>query len=267
MVAAAPEFGFVPQRFGLASWMVVQGPLVFEAGIVLEDGVEVRDPVAFRAATSWAAEHSVMTCAGVRPRRLLARTAFSRGVFYRHGYQGRATIVAAELGRVIGLFAQWWRPCRHRFWRDGWSFGFPGAGHVTKRVRRDGTVTEGWNPAPHSPMVRVKAIGSHSSKAAFGACAPYRGAPAGVWVPDARAGRWRPYAGRFMDVIGAAYALDARDTDDLDAHCEAFRQPPIENPTAVTVDPDGIYAVVAACEATWLLALAVDTEAARWLDA
>jgi hypothetical protein len=188
-------------------------------------------------------------------------------VFYRVGYGGAATIVAAGLGHAISLIAEWWRPGRRPAWRDGWAFGLTGAGHVSKRIRADGSLGEGWNGAPHNPMVRVKDLGAHSSRAEFTVCPHYEGRPAGKWVTDLRTGKTQPYRGRFVDILGPAYALDGRDSDALDEHCDAFGISPTESPVAVTVDAEGIDAVVAACEATWRLALAVDAEASRWAGA
>jgi hypothetical protein len=135
---------------------------------------------------------------------------------------------------------------------------------MVKRSRADGTLREAWSSAPHAPMVRVKRLGVRGYSVAFAKCPDYNGEPAGKWVRDPATGCLVPYRGRFVDVLVDACALDGLDTDDLAAHCEAFGLPPIEVPPAVAVDASGAHAVIAACEATWQLALILDEEAARW---
>jgi hypothetical protein len=268
VLAAAPEEDMMPQRLGLLIWLLVQDRLVLRRGVVCQDGLEERDADAYRAVQSWC-ERQPRSPLGVELWELRPLSLFVRDVFYRCAYQGRATVIAADLGRTIGLCAEWWRPCRGSarsgwFWRDGFALGLRGAGHVAKRERADGTVREEWNPAPHSPMVRIKALGVRGYAAGFAALPAYRDARAGVWVKNLRSERHEPYRGRFVDVLAGAAALDGLDTDDLAEHCEAFNLSPQPLPIATLIDVDAVQEMTGVGHATWQLALALDRDAAQW---
>jgi hypothetical protein len=266
VVAAARALGVTAWRLGLLAWLLVQGPRVLRGGVVYLDRLEERDPAACQALQNLPPVRSSL---GERPRELHDLTGFVRRVLLPKAYRGQLPVVAADLGRVLALCAGGWRPCRGSartqwFWRGGFALGLHGAGHMVKRCRADGSLRAAWNGAPHSPMVRVKRLGVRGYSVAFAKCPDYKGERAGKWVRDPTTGRWVPYQGRFVDVLADAGAVDGLDTDDMSAHCTALGLPPVEVSIAVDVDPAGVAAVVACCEATWQLALVVDEDAATW---
>jgi hypothetical protein len=268
VLAAAPETEVIPQRLGLLAWQLVQERLLLRHGLVHDDSLRERDPDGHTRLRSWS-RRQPHTALGADPWGLQPLSGFIRDVFYPVAYQGQATVVAADLGRTLGLCAAWWRPCRGSartrwFWRDGFALGLNGAGRVAKRERVDGSIREEWNPAPHSPMVRVKALGIRGYAVGFAVCPPYRGDRAGVWVKNPSTHRREPYRGRFVDVLSGATALDGLDTDALDEHCDAFGIAPQPLPVAVCREEAGPDDMVAACDATWQLALTLDQDAARW---
>jgi hypothetical protein len=256
----------VPYRLGLLAWLLVQRGMVLRGGIVYDDGLPTCAPTAYAEL-----QHLPLLCTGLGRRvlELHSLSEFVRQVFYPEAYRGKATVVAANQGRVLGLCAAYWRACRGSartqwFWRGGFALGLQGAGRVAKRARADGTVHEEWNPTPHMPMIRVKRLGVRGYATAFARCPPYQDEPAGIWERDPRTGLWRPYPGRFVDVLADAATLDGLDTDDLEEHCAAFGVVAAEAPIAVSVDRTGASAVLTCCEATWQLARVLDAEAARW---
>jgi hypothetical protein len=265
VLGAARVDGVVAWRLGLLAWLLVQGTMVLRGGIVYVDGLEERDAAAYAALHDLPPVRSGL---GGRPREVHDLTGFVRRILLPKGYRGQLPIVAGDLGRVLSLCSDWWRPCRGSartqwFWRGGFAFGLHGAGHAVKRTRADGALREEWSGAPHSPMVRVKRLGVRGYSVAFARCPKYKGERAGKWVRDAT-GQLVPYGGRFVDVLADACTFDGLDTDDLAEHCAALGLPPVETPIAVAVDRAGVEATIACCEATWELALALDEVAARW---
>ena len=85
----------------------------------------------------------------------------------------------------------------------------------------------------------------------------------GVWVPNVN-GELSSYRGHFLDVIGAAFAFDGEDSSNLDDHLRLWGIGPVGATDAVSPDANGARIIVEEAIAIHRLAMAVDSEAARW---
>jgi hypothetical protein len=184
---------------------------------------------------------------------------FNQTVFRRHGYIGRMPIVGSDLGRTLGLLAEWWVPARRRGFVGGWSLGLRGWGVVV-----DGDEKRRWSSSYGHPKLYMKAVGAHSLVARFGwPRSNPEGMRRGVWIRGP-AGRDVPHAGSFIDLIGASYALDGTDSGELDDHLVAWGMEPQDVPYGTTVTPQGATNLHECVGAVHRLALALDAEAPRW---
>jgi hypothetical protein len=274
ILVVLPRLGALPERLGLAGFLVMHGNLVLDAGIVVEDGLAESDPDAYRALIEWCRTHA-SPAPGQPTWRLVGLTEFCRDVLYRQAYKGRCLVLGADLGRTFGLLAAWWSPTTRRGWREGLALGLPGWGIITKRA--DGHTR--WSSNTGHPQLYVQAVGLRGIRVAFGrprksfpGTIPARhGRPPRQVTGDERWGEWDhneegqlvPYPGRFVDLVAAAFALDGIDHDDLADHLAAFGIAPVE-PRAVRPDPGGATRMAALLAAQHRLAVAVDAEAAAW---
>ena len=183
---------------------------------------------------------------------------FNREVFHRHAYVGRMAVVGADIGRTLGLMADWWAPSRRGEWRGGWSLGLRGWGIVTQGAKAR------WSAAYGRPWLFVRAAGEHGTTAAFGypRNSP-EGERRGVWVPGP-SGRDVPYRGTFVDVIGPGFAFDGVDSSELDDHLQAWGMAPAGAPYACRVNAKGAAMARSVVQALHALTTAVDEEASRW---
>jgi hypothetical protein len=258
-VVALPEVGAVPERLGLGSWRQAIGAIVFGAGIFYDDSLSESDPDAITTLQAWCDSHPLDTPLGPIRRTALSLTQFNVGEFHRMAYVGRRAVVSADLGRTLGLLADWWTPAQRGEFRGGWSLGLRGWGVVAQHGDR-----RRWSTSYGHPKLYVQATGVHGTRAAFGWPRPNpEGKRRGVWVPAGQ-DRLVSYRGYFLDVIGAAFAFDAVDSSDLDDHLRMWDLSPVGAPYAVPVGTEGIESVDRLVGSIHRLALEVDREAARW---
>jgi hypothetical protein len=188
-------------------------------------------------------------------------TGFNRDVFAVHAYVGRMAVIGADLGRTLALLADYWGTASRRGFAGGWCLGLRGWGVRTARPHGSGTR---WSASYGRPLVYVKAVGVHGTVAQFGyPRSNPEGLRRGVWVRGP-SDRHVPYPGVFLDVIGAAFALDGTDSGELDDHLAAWGLPRISTPYAVPVAPSGAAVVTDWLRSVHSLTLAIDHEAARW---
>ncbi len=257
-VVAVPEVRAVPERLGLGAWCQAVGGIVLGAGLFYDDGLDERDPDAVASLHKWCDSHPLDTPVGLIMRSAESLSEFNRGQFHRSAYVGRRAVVSADLGRTLGLLADWWAPAERGEFRGGWSLGLRGWGVVTEHGGRCR-----WSTSYGRPKLYVQAAGVHGTRAAFGWPRPNpEGKRRGVWVPAGD--KLVSYRGYFLDVIGAAFAFDAVDSSDLDDHLPMWGLPPVGAPLAVSLGTNGIETVEGLVGAIHRLALAIDSEAARW---
>lgn len=263
---AVAERGAVPERWGLGLALLVIGRTVLDALLVVADDLAERDAVAFVALAGWASRQSIATPIGVKPVQLVTRSAFcypSKGALLRHTYRGGGWLVTADEGRSIGLLADWWGRARGHF-KDGFSLGLPGCGEYASWTDAKGRLHRGWRAGLHTPPIRVKALGDHGLMARYG-----RAGRGGKTTDGQPAGHWekgKPFLGRIVDLIGPAFALDGQDTGSLATHLGAFALAGSDVPAALPVTVESAGQLLALVHAVHSLALALDVEAARWLD-
>lgn len=264
---AVAERGAVPERFSLGLALIVIGPTLIEALLVVPDDLAERDPAAFGALEDWAAHQTIATPNGVAAVRVLTRSAFCHptgGPLLRHTYRGGAWWVTADEGRSLGLLADWWAPARGRF-KDGFVLGLPGCGHHGVRIDKKGRRHPGWQADLHTPPLRVKALGDHGlraewARAGWGGKTP-KGEPAGHWEKE------KPFLGRIVDLVGPAFALDGQDTPNLALHLRAFGIAGHDVPAALPVSLASADQLLELARAIHALGLVLDAEVARWLPA
>ncbi|MHB8671601.1 MAG: hypothetical protein ACYDAD_13765 [Acidimicrobiales bacterium] len=251
------------------------GGMVLGGGIVFDDSL---DDLRRRRLRRWAKRHPIETATGPLHLRTLALSSFNIEVLRHHPYGGRVTLVGVDLGRTLGLHSERHWPARKGGWADGWGLGLRGWG-VWVRSRRDGRWR--WRANTGFPLaIRVAAVGVHGTKAGFDRARQSQKyeaeVRAGVLPADRTAGmrgEWdrtpagtrRPYSGRFVDVLSAAFALDGCDSGDLDDHLVAWGLKPVGAPFAVSVDSEGAEVITRLVNAIHALTMVVDDEAARWV--
>ena len=260
-VVALPERLAVPERLGLGGWQLALGSLILGAGIFYDDSLPKRDPAALEAISAWALRHRFDTPVGQCALRCMSLTGFNRDVFAAHAYVGRMAVIGADLGRTLSLLADYWGTASRRGFVGGWCLGLRGWGVQAARQHGSGTR---WSASYGRPLVYVKAVGVYGTLAQFGyPRSNPEGLRRGVWV-RAATGRDVPYPGVFLDLIGAAFALDGADSGDLDDHLAAWGLPEISTPCAVPVAPKGASVVTEWLRSVHQLTLSVDREAVRW---
>jgi hypothetical protein len=255
IVVGLPELGAVPDALGLAGWLLVHAGLVCAGGVVCPDGLREHDAEAYAELERWCATHRVRTTLGPRRWQLTDLTTFSRTVLFRHAYRGRSVVIGWDLGRTLGLCAAWWRPARRHGFGDGWALGIRGWGYVGEDAR--------WQRDTGKPLVYVGQRAKRGLAVEFGTPRPsFEGERRGEWETTGN-GRRRAYRGRFVDLTGAAFALDAVDSDDLGDHLDAWGIEAVE-PRAVRSDALGAAQVAAVLHAQHALVVALDVEAGQW---
>jgi hypothetical protein len=253
---ALPERGVIPERLGLGAWLVALGSIVVATGVFYDDSLA--EP-AFEGLARWASGNALDTPLGVCAMGCDPLSVFNQTVLRRHGYVGRMPIVGPDLGRTLGVLADWWVPARRRGFKGGWSLGLRGWGVVV-----DDGAKRRWSTSYGQPKLYIKAVGAHSLVARFGwPRSNPEGMRRGVWVRGPT-GHDVPYPGTFIDLIGASFALDGVDSGELDDHLVAWGMEPLRTPYATEVTPEGATTVHQCVVAVHRLALAVDAEAAQW---
>lgn len=265
LVAAAERYR-VPESWGLGVALSVSGSTISSAALIVRDDIALDTLDALR---TWAKATAISTPSGLRPVRLTTRTRWTapEGSGLIGAYTGGRWLVTADEGRSLGLLADHWAPAVGVRFREGFTLGLHGWGQQGTWVTGKGNKKSGWQARLHEPTLRVKALGPHGINAQFGRAGrkgrTQEGAEAGHW--EGRRGHRKPFGGRIVDLIGVAHAFDGLDTSDLGDHLGAFGLAPIDVPAAVPLTPDAAQALLDAALGVHQLALALDTEAARWL--
>jgi hypothetical protein len=249
----------MPETFGLGAALVVSGRSITNACLIVPDDLAGTEPEALARMTEWATAHPVATTIGPRPWRVVALSEFydplatveeKPWAFQPNAYSGAGFVVGADLGRTFGLSAEHCGPRKGRY-RNEWEMWLPGWGveHGNGAWKRR---------SPHRPALRVTArrVGWQVE---FGPCGrDAKGTRAGKRVGGQM---WR---GAFVDVLSAAYMLDADRGASFAEHCEDVGLPAFELPLAVRLDEHGAEQVAGAVHAVHALALVLDDHAGRW---
>lgn len=241
-------------HLGLGAYLVIDGPRVLDAGIIVPDDLAHAGVEPLHA---WAEANPVSTVAGRRPWAVVAVSEFCDpfvgvskqpprgvGVFTQRAYVDAGFVVGADLGRTLGLLAehvvQRREPRAHDFevWLPGWGQTSP------KGVKR---------VSPHRPQLRL-ASRRVGWSVEFAPCKGQDG-------KHVDGHRWR---GAFVDLPALAYALDASRSASFSEHRQAFGLEAFDLPICVDVDASGAAAVAAAVSALHETALVLDDHAARW---
>lgn len=249
--------GTLPEAFGLGASLLAIGGVVLDAWLIYDDSL---NRAGLRALRGWASRPTnfVETTSGRRKWQLIALSTFNREVLARHGYRGKATVVGADLGRTLGLHADWWRRAERRSWDGGWSVGLRGWG-VTGR--KD---PSRWVRSTGLPLLYLQGASAYGLRAGFGKPREsFEGETRGQWT-TLPSGKKAPYPGRFADIVPGSHGLGGVDTDDLDDHLTAWGLPAIGAPFALSPNVRGAAVATTAVVAIHRLALLLDDEAARW---
>jgi hypothetical protein len=244
---AAADAAAEGDTFGLLAAEERIGPLRLRRWLVVPDDLAGRDPVALGRITAWATEHTTQTVAGRAGWEVLTSSEFFEpfaGPFGRVAYSSAGFVVGADLLRPFGLVAEHVVPRRgegtgsFELWLPGWGTVGP-KGNVRRRT-------------PHCPALRAR---------------PRRVGAQVSWGPVERGNGKTPRdlaRGGFLDVLTAAYALDADRGASFAEHAQRFGCTPVELPLAVDLDAAGCEVVTDALTAIAEFALVLDEYAARW---
>jgi hypothetical protein len=256
-IVSLSALGVLPEAFGLGSSLLCVGGVVLDAWLIYEDGLNREG---LRSLQRWAKRPAnfIETGFGARSYSLITLGEYNRKVLYVHGYLGHCTIVGADLGRTLGLHADWWRRAQRKYWDNAWSLGLRGWGVPAPKDPAS------WVRSTGRPRLYVQGVSAYGARIAFGKARPsFDGEPRGRWVTLGN-GKKGPYPGRFVDVISCSQSLSGVDSDDLDDHRAAWGFPPLRAPFAIRPNATGAGIVTSLAHAVHELALAVDDEAARW---
>jgi hypothetical protein len=260
MVASADRDSATEERFGLAAWVHIDGASVIGAGIVVPHGHERHDELA-----AWARSQRVMTPLGARPWHVESLSDFlhaprqkgdTPGRFFRVTYRRAGWLVAADLGRLLGLLCEpgRWKPGRgpwsggFTIWPQGWSEWW------TDKAGREKLRSI----SPHVPAIRVLARTGTWYRVAFGR--PPGGRECGKRNPDGS-----HFEGRFLDVCAAAFPLDGIESSTLADHAEAFGLGRVSMPARVSVDAGGAEQLAGVLDVVRRLSERLDEEGRCWL--
>ncbi len=259
------ELGALPERFGLGASLLCVGGVILDACLVFDDEL---DRAGRQSVSAWAETRCnwVETATGPRSYKVVSLSEFNRGVLYRHGYIGRVTIAGIDLGRSLGLHADWWRAARRRRWTEAWVLGLRGWGVPSAKD------PSRWVRSTGRPYLYVQGVSAYGLRAAFGKARPSfddggkDAEPRGAWERRVQHGSTTkvPYAGRFVEVAAAGHALFGVDSDQLDHHLVAAGIAPVHMPFALRSDPEGAEVVTRTVRALQRLALVLDDAATRW---
>ena len=237
-------------RFGLMAALVARGRLVMHGLVVVPDDLAARGPAALAGIRQWAAAHPLDTLTGPAPWRVVTLSEFfdpratreaTPWAFVPNAYnRGAGPVVGADHGRTVGLVAE----------------------HVERRKGRNVGSWQVWPPGWGTPRPEHGDIGRVS---------PHRPP---LWVSSRRKGwsvRFAPCPGGFgtrpapfLDLLTAAYALDADRSAGFVDHARHFDIETTELPVAAPVDAAGAARMADAVRSVHAVALACDEEASRW---
>jgi hypothetical protein len=256
-VVSLAALGVTPESFGLGASLLCVGGVVLDGWLVYDDAL---NRARRRTLEAWVARPAnfIQTRSGRRPWQLVSLITFNKEVLAAHGYVGGCTIVGADLGRALGLHADWWRPARRRYWDGAWSVGLRGWG---VRSRKD---PSRWVRSTGRPLLYLQAVSTYGVRAGFAKPREsFDDEPRGQWVKNAN-GKTVPYAGRFVDVVASSHGLGGVDSAELDDHLRAWGLPILGAPYALVCDVDGAAIATNTVRAVQELALCLDDEAERW---
>lgn len=244
-------------KLGLGAFLVIAGPSIHDAGLIVADELAERDPEALAGLRAWAKANPVQTDAGRRPwcvvtvaefcdpeAGVMSRPPRGVGVFLQRAYSGTGFVIGADLGRSLGLLAEYITAGREPS-AARWDLWLPGWGHPTPKGPK--------RLSPHRPQLRLtsRRVGWSVD---FAPCKQ----GFGKYVDGHR---WR---GAFVDLPALAYALDANRGASFSEHRQAFELEAADLPVCVGVDASGAEAMAEAVRVLHETALVLDDHAARW---
>lgn len=252
VLTVAADWGAVStERFALGAWRQHDGPSTVGAGLIVPDGHPAMAELA-----AWCERRTIDTPGGPVPWRCETLSGFFDpyvGRFRRVTY-GPGWLVAADLGRVLGLCAEHWTSSRGR---GAGGFTLAPPGWAGWRKDDDGTLRLK-SISRHLPLLRVAVSTPTSYQVSYGR--PPGGPGWGKRNPDGSA-----FRGRFFDVNAAAVPLDGLGSSDLADHAEASGLGRIGQPAAVSVDASGADELAAVLDVVDRLSVILDEEGRRWL--
>jgi hypothetical protein len=259
---ATAEMDVAPERWGLGVALSFVGRSETAATLIVEDALGDRDRDGLDLLGDWATSNTAGSPVGPRAIDVVTRRDFldpNHGLFTKRCYVGAGWCITADEGRSLGLLSgHYWHARRSRY-ANSFGMGLSGWGEIVEGRRG----TE-WRALPHRPPVYASALGGHGLLATFG-----RAGRGGFDANSKPAGRWdhgRPFTGRFVDLIGSAFAYDGLDTSDLSEHGSEFEVAVESVPPAVAIDPANASLLLSAARGIHALAIAIDEEAAGWLS-
>ena len=235
------------------------GHVILSAGVFYDDQFEARDPDGLRSLRERCEAFTIDTPIGRLRLSCSSLTDFNTGPFLRHAYIGRCAVIGADLGRTLGLMADWWAPSRRPELPRRVVARAQGLGGGQRTRRETPLVGQLRPPMALRPRGRVL---RHEGCVRMAEVKPWR-KRRGVWVTNAE-GNLSSYRGHFLDVIGSAFSFDGEESPDLADHLLAWGIGPVDASSSITVDPAGCERAIAIVRAVHRLAMAVDSEAARW---
>ncbi len=241
---------------GLIAALIARGSLVFHGLLVVPDDLPERNPTALDGIRRWAGAHELDTAAELAPWRVVTLSEFfdpmatreatetkpaKPWAFVPNAYnKGAGPVVGADQGRIVRLAAE----------------------HVEERRGRNAGSWQVWLPGwgrPNGEQGKVDRVSPHRPP---------------LWVTSRRKGwtvRFAPCEhGRgtrpapFLDVLSAAYTLDADRSASFVDHCRHFGVTADPLPVSVSLDAKGAERMAAAVRSVHQLALRLDEESGRW---
>jgi hypothetical protein len=260
VIFGASDGGSDIDRFGLGGVLIVDGPAVLNACLLVGDGLGAGER---EAIDRWAASRRIEATG--HPWQVATISAFFNPLatanaapraFYPRAYGGAGMVVGYDLGRFFLSTAEHVYPAgsqdpraedegrsRENHHPNAWRVWPPGVRRPDGNGRR----------SPNRPelLVEPRRVGWSIH---FEATKRGRGK-----VHEGRT--WR---GAFVDLASLCYALDAKRSASFGDHRRSFGLTTAELPLRVTVDAAGADAVAEALSNIFELALAVDQAAGRW---
>jgi hypothetical protein len=239
--------GTSPGDGALGAYLLIAGPSVIEAGMVVPDHL---DPGQVAFIHVWAAGTVADTLQGPHPWRICTLSQFFHprtGIFVRTTYTGMGWCIGADLGRVLAMVAEH-VTMRAEPHADMWELWLPGWGKVHDRGRIK-------RVSPHRPCLRLRArragwqvdYGPVNLKKGFG-------------MVDGTTYRH----GEFLDLLTAAYVLDADRGASYGEHRVNFDLTPMDLPLLVTPDSDGLNGLADVVQGMHAFSLVLAVQGATW---
>lgn len=234
-----------PDTATLGAYLLIVGPSVIEAGIIVPE--EMKRGLVTQI-HDWAGVHPVDTLRGPMPWCIRTMSEFFHprtGIFMRTTYTGRGWCIGADLGRVLAMVAEH-DTVRVEPHADMWELWLPGWGKVHDRGRIK-------RVSPHRPCLRMRAR-------RVGWQVDYGPVEKGNGIWEGTTYRH----GEFLDLLSAAYVLDADRGASYAEHGANFELPLAEPPLCVTADGAGLHTLADTVRGMHAFSLVLDVAASLW---